>query len=101
MNVVSKALENKNEAIIIKPSSKTMLLIAYDPNVSGLSVELWIDNDFFDGIIAYKVSAAKRALQTLAQEAYKIEPAQIYKKIIKSQAYLDIVPHSTVKNEYI
>ena len=103
MNVVSKALSNKNEAIIIthNPADKMWLSIAYDPAVSGLSVELWLNGDLFDAIIATTVPAAKKALQTLAQKAYDTEPALVYKKIVKSQAYLDTVPYTTAKNEYI
>ena len=102
MNAISKALSSKHEAVIIShnPADKMWISIEFDPSASGLSIELWVNNDFAEGIVASTVSGAKKALQELALKAFAIEPAMVYRKLAKNQAYIDMVPYRLEKNRY-
>ena len=103
MNVISYINANRHEAAIISPGfdSSLRIIIAYDAKRKTINIELYkYDDTPVDFIAAKTVAAAKKALQEIAAKAYDIWPAQIYKKLAKSQAYGDIVPYETTSNHY-
>lgn len=104
MNVISYANANKHKAIIISHdinSSDLYIAIAYDVEHKTINVELYeYEDTLVDFVAAKTVPAAKKALQEIAAKAYEICPAMIYSKLIKSQAYGDMVPYQTMRNNY-
>lgn len=103
MNVISYINANRHEAAIISYDFRSSLriIIAYDAKRKTINIELYkYDNTPVDFIAAKTVAAAKKALQEIAAKAYDIWPAQIFKKLAKSQAYSDIVPYETTSNHY-
>lgn len=103
MDAISKALSSKHDAVIISHdlSDKMWISIEFDPDASGLSIELWVDDDFVEGIVATTVPGAMKALQELARIAFDVKPDLIYYKLASDPSYVEMVPYEIEQNQRI